>query len=119
MFYPRLIAAGTEYCSGQSGNCDIEDEPQAAFAHSYPRAYRINGRAGNRYHAYRMTLTVTDAIGEYYGVQGTTWNDPPLLSSPSGTTLLHAASCFSTRTVTSSPRWRGIATATPTGSRTR
>ncbi len=94
VFYPRLIAAGTEYCSGQSGNCDIEDEPQAAFAHSYPRAYRINGRAGNRYHAYRMTLTVTDAIGEYYGVQGTTWNDPPLLSSPSGTTLLHGRKLF-------------------------
>ena len=32
-----------------------------------------------------MTLVLNPVLGEYYGVQGTTWTNPPLLRSPSGT----------------------------------
>jgi hypothetical protein len=30
-----------------------------------------------------MTLALNPVAGQYYGVQGTTWSDPPLLASPS------------------------------------
>jgi polyisoprenyl-teichoic acid--peptidoglycan teichoic acid transferase len=29
-----------------------------------------------------MTLVLNAALGEYYGVQGTTWPDPPILAHP-------------------------------------
>ncbi len=32
-----------------------------------------------------MTLVLNSQLGEYYGVQGTTWTNAPLLRSPSGT----------------------------------
>ena len=32
-----------------------------------------------------MTLALNPVLGEYYGVQGMTWKNPPLLASPSGT----------------------------------
>jgi hypothetical protein len=30
-----------------------------------------------------MTIEVNPALGEYYGVQGTTWRNPPILAKPS------------------------------------
>jgi hypothetical protein len=32
-----------------------------------------------------MTVVMNPALGQYYGVQGSTWLNPPILSSPSGT----------------------------------
>ena len=32
-----------------------------------------------------MTLVINPALGEYYGVQGTTWQNPPILNSPTET----------------------------------
>jgi hypothetical protein len=29
------------------------------------------------------------ALGQYYGVQGTSWQDPPILASPSGTKFVN------------------------------
>jgi hypothetical protein len=29
-----------------------------------------------------MTLAINPVLGQYYGVQGTTWQNPPLLGSP-------------------------------------
>jgi hypothetical protein len=84
VYYPRLIADGSSYCSGVTGNCNDGDEDPAAYVHSYPRAYPIIGPGGRRYASYRMTLVLNYVLGEFYGVQGTTWNNPPLLSSPSG-----------------------------------
>ena len=45
-----------------------------------PRVYKIEG-PDKRYVSYRMVLK-KGSIGEYYGVQGTTWKDPPILSEP-------------------------------------
>lgn len=45
-----------------------------------PRVYKIEG-PDKRYVSYRMVLK-KGSIGEYYGVQGTSWKDPPILSEP-------------------------------------
>jgi len=50
-----------------------------------PRVYKMMGTNGKRYGAFRMVVRRTDANGEYYGLQGTTWKNPPILDSPSET----------------------------------
>jgi hypothetical protein len=77
-----LIAGGSRYCSAASGNCQVAPNPPASYANAYPRAYAIEA-GGHRYPSYRMTLVLNPTLGEYYGVQGTTWADPPILGHPS------------------------------------
>jgi polyisoprenyl-teichoic acid--peptidoglycan teichoic acid transferase len=48
-----------------------------------PRVYKLRDTEGKRHGAYRMVIRRTNAFGEYYGVQGTTWKDPPILDDPS------------------------------------
>jgi LCP family protein required for cell wall assembly len=56
--------------------------PRSLFSINSPRGYRICGPHGGRcYRSYRMFLS-RDLLGEYYGLQGTTWRDPPILKSP-------------------------------------
>jgi LCP family protein required for cell wall assembly len=81
VYYPKLIAAGSLYCFSLTGNCPVE----TASPPSYPRAYLIHDPAGATHVAYRMTIEVNAALGEYYGVQGTTWQTPPILNSPTET----------------------------------
>ena len=85
VYYPRLIKTGSFYCPGPNDECLNGDEPAVAYSHSYPRKYAIRDQHGVPHAAYRMTLAINPIIGQYYGVQGTTWRDPPLLTSPSGT----------------------------------
>jgi polyisoprenyl-teichoic acid--peptidoglycan teichoic acid transferase len=47
-----------------------------------PRVYKLRGTNRKRYGAYRMVMRRTNANGEYYGLQGTTWKDPPILDDP-------------------------------------
>ena len=47
-----------------------------------PRVYKLRAPDGKRYGAYRMVMRRTNANGEYYGLQGTTWKNPPILDSP-------------------------------------
>ena len=47
-----------------------------------PRVYKLRGPDGKKYGAYRMVMNRTNANGEYYGLQGTTWRDPPILDKP-------------------------------------
>jgi LCP family protein required for cell wall assembly len=49
-----------------------------------PRVYEIVTRDNKRFAAYRIVIK-RGLVGEYYGVQGTTWKNPPILSSPSET----------------------------------
>jgi LCP family protein required for cell wall assembly len=49
-----------------------------------PRVYKIRANDGKRYGAYRMIIK-RGSVGEYYGVQGTTWKEPPILRNPSET----------------------------------
>jgi LCP family protein required for cell wall assembly len=81
IYYPRLIQSTSRYCSSTTYVCPLE----APSPGSYPRAYLLHDRHGVAHYAYRMTLVMNPALGQYYGVQGTTWQNPPLLSSPSGT----------------------------------
>ena len=50
-----------------------------------PRVYKLRGTDGKRYGAYRMVMRKFNANGEYYGLQGTTWKDPPILDDPTET----------------------------------
>lgn len=46
-----------------------------------PRSYELFDRDRKRYRAYRIVLYAGD-VGEYYGVQGTTWKGAPILDGP-------------------------------------
>jgi polyisoprenyl-teichoic acid--peptidoglycan teichoic acid transferase len=98
VFFPRLVmpsaSSPNPYCSGLQANCNDGDEPATVYTHAYPRQYEIDGPGGKRYRAYRITLTTNYQLDTFYGVQGTTWNDPPLLSSPSGTRTVNGRKLF-------------------------
>jgi polyisoprenyl-teichoic acid--peptidoglycan teichoic acid transferase len=64
VYYPRKLVKGSSYA---------EDEP---------RTYTITGTDDKRYRAYKMVF-FTGYIGEYYGLQGTSWRDPPILQHES------------------------------------
>jgi polyisoprenyl-teichoic acid--peptidoglycan teichoic acid transferase len=84
VYHPRLILAGSSYCSSVAANCPL-GIPRAG---SYPRAYTIKDQHGHSYAAYRMTLMINPVLGDYYGVQGTTWKNSPLLANPTQTRLV-------------------------------
>jgi LCP family protein required for cell wall assembly len=50
----------------------------ARYASPEPRTYSIRDGTGDLHRAYRMVLKA-GVENEYYGVQGTTWRDPPIL----------------------------------------
>jgi LCP family protein required for cell wall assembly len=52
-----------------------------------PRTYVIEGPDRKRYQAYRIVAR-TGELGAYYGIQGTTWKNPPILENPSETQKL-------------------------------
>jgi polyisoprenyl-teichoic acid--peptidoglycan teichoic acid transferase len=55
---------------------------QALFGGA-PRVYDIKV-GGRRYKSYRMVIK-RGKVGEYYGLQGTQWKDPPILKGPDET----------------------------------
>lgn len=63
IYYPTTLAAGSSF-----------DGP--------PRLYAIEGPKGRPYPSYRMVMS-TGHAGEYYGLQATSWEDPPVLHQPS------------------------------------
>jgi polyisoprenyl-teichoic acid--peptidoglycan teichoic acid transferase len=44
-----------------------------------PRLYAIADRAGHRHQAYRLVVTQNETQGQYYGIEGTSWQNPPIL----------------------------------------
>jgi len=46
-----------------------------------PRIYRIRDLRNRRHQAYRIVIS-KGAPGEYYGVEGMTWRNPPILAEP-------------------------------------
>jgi LCP family protein required for cell wall assembly len=56
----------------------------AAYAGQHPRVYSLRDELGKRHQAYRLVVS-KGVIGEYYGVQGTTWKDPPILDGADST----------------------------------
>jgi LCP family protein required for cell wall assembly len=53
-----------------------------SYAGDTARTYTLRDPDGIRHDAYRLVVS-TNRVGEYYGVQGTTWRDPPILEEPS------------------------------------
>ena len=91
VYVPRMILAGSQYCTPDDPNCTVEvgqTPAQAGVSSGYPRAYQLRDQSGTPYAAYRMTLEIDPLLGEYYGVQGTTWQDPPILKSPTETRIV-------------------------------
>ncbi|MFZ0040551.1 MAG: LCP family protein, partial [Solirubrobacteraceae bacterium] len=88
VYFPRYVVAGSAYCLALTGNCNDGAEPASEYARSYPRGYVLRDQQGHPHAAYRMTLFVNQLLGQYYGVQGTTWHNPPLLASPTGTRVV-------------------------------
>ncbi len=58
--------------------------PLVATIAGPPRVYRLCTSRSRCFKSYRMVLS-RNLVGEYYGLQGTTWQDPPILRSPSET----------------------------------
>jgi len=58
--------------------------PASSLYVDVPRTYIIDGPDGRRYQAYRI-VGRTGELGAYYGIQGTTWKNPPILEKPSET----------------------------------
>jgi hypothetical protein len=89
VYYPQDIPEGFLYCSTLTANCNEDTNPSSAYTNTYPRSYAIDGPAGKQYPAYVMTLVESSGgetdlgTGQYFNVQGTTWQDPPLLRDPS------------------------------------
>jgi LCP family protein required for cell wall assembly len=66
VYYPKRLAPGSSFIDA-------------------PRTYKIKPEGKKkRVGAYRMVI-FTGFIGEYYGVQGMRWRDPPILEKPSET----------------------------------
>jgi polyisoprenyl-teichoic acid--peptidoglycan teichoic acid transferase len=86
IYFPRLVRSGSNYCSTGASLCPVE---YGAGAASYPRAYLLHDRQGVAHYAYRMTLVMNPIFGQYYGVQGTTWQNPPILNNPSATKVVN------------------------------
>jgi LCP family protein required for cell wall assembly len=79
----------------------IEAAPRVGFPVYYPtaqtagavydqqiRRYIIRDLAGRRHWAYRMVLD-KGSLGDFYGIEGMRWKDPPILAHPSGSTTLN------------------------------
>jgi LCP family protein required for cell wall assembly len=81
VYFPRLLATGSSYCSGNLGNCPAA----VTTTGTYPRGYQIHDPGGATHVSYRMTVSVDPSGGQYYGVQGTTWQNPPILNNPTET----------------------------------
>ena len=45
-----------------------------------PRRYVLRDARGRRHAAYRLMIAEDVTLGQYYGVQGTTWRTPPILA---------------------------------------
>ena len=52
----------------------------AGAVYDSTRAYTLKDDQGHAHRAYRLSIRA--ALGEYYGVQGTDWTDPPILAAP-------------------------------------
>ncbi|MBS1869004.1 MAG: LCP family protein [Actinobacteria bacterium] len=76
VYYPKLLTARGQY---------MQPARDASGQLEYPRAYRIKAPDGKVKAAYRLVVSYGED-GNYYGIEGTTWTDPPILSNPSSDT---------------------------------
>jgi polyisoprenyl-teichoic acid--peptidoglycan teichoic acid transferase len=65
VFYPTKLTPGSQFSSDS-------------------RTYQIEDDDGQIHNIYKFVIQ-TPLLGEYFGVSGTTWTDPPILDNPSET----------------------------------
>lgn len=68
VYYPKLVLRGARFWDGFNSN--------------KPRTYDIFGEDKKKFRALRWAVEAP-GLGEYYGIQATSWKNPPLLQSPS------------------------------------
>jgi LCP family protein required for cell wall assembly len=68
VYYPKLLVGGTGYEPVTRGE--------------YPRAYKLHDPSGVPHPSYRMVMAFNANVGQFYGLQGTTWKKAPILASP-------------------------------------
>lgn len=76
IYYPKLLTVRGQYMSPQRS---ADGQPE------YPRAYRLRMPNGRLAAAYRLVVSEGE-VGNYYGIQGTSWTSPPILDHPSADT---------------------------------
>ena len=54
----------------------------ATFQNEEPHTYTLRDERRKKHDAYRIVVKKSLGVGEYYGVQGTTWRFPPILDDP-------------------------------------
>ena len=67
-YFPKEMVQGGRFYDG--------------FSSTDPRTYDLLDGDKKRHRAYRMTIEAP-GLGEYYGIQGMDWKDPPILANPS------------------------------------
>lgn len=82
VYFPKYIPSDAAYCFSLTGNCLEQPNPPSEYTNSYPRRYQIRGSGDKRYRAYVFTLVINMDLGEYFNVEGTTWQHPPILNRP-------------------------------------
>ena len=80
VYAPKMIAAGAAYCSAELTNCPTGSEISEVGA--YPRSYVIRTPQHHPEAAYQMTVALNPTLGQYYDVEGMTWQRPPSLVDP-------------------------------------
>ncbi|MDA0180679.1 LCP family protein [Solirubrobacter phytolaccae] len=54
---------------------------RSQYVNETPRIYSLRDEEGKLHRAYRMVASIGES-GEYWGVQGMTWRNPPILENP-------------------------------------
>src|SRR4051812_38385048 len=57
--------------------------PRSTRVAPSPRLYTLPDRGGHRHQAYRLVVAENETEGQYYGIEGTRWLNPPILDGPS------------------------------------
>jgi LCP family protein required for cell wall assembly len=84
IYVPRMLAAGSAYCSSSLANCPA----QISTVGSYPRRYQIWTPQHHPAAAYQMTVELNAALGQYYDIEGMTWQHAPILAKPTQTRVV-------------------------------
>ena len=87
------------------------------YAGTEPRIYGIRDERKKLHRAYRLVVS-KGVVGEYYGIQGTTWRAPPILDDPSETRKVNGRKLSCTTTGAGCGSSRGARSGPGTGSRT-
>jgi polyisoprenyl-teichoic acid--peptidoglycan teichoic acid transferase len=94
VYFPKQIPEGYEYCFTLTEDCLEPPNPPSEYDNSYPRHYTITND-GKAYPSYVFTLVEGTGnpgdlgTGDYFTVQGTTWQSPPILDDPTSVKMVN------------------------------